>query len=215
MIGILITYHAAFLGGLLVTLELVACIALIGVPLGIGIGVIGARHSPAVGGSIHALHFLTSAIPVLVLLFWLHYPLQSILHIVVNPFITAVFALGLTNLILTAKLVCHELGLIPPAHREAAKTLGLSGMQTARLIELPILSRRVIPQLVSNQALMLQYTLLSSFIAVPELFRVAQNVNSMVYRPVEVYSLLVLFFLLILCPIHLLVNHLKQTYAAI
>jgi ABC-type amino acid transport system permease subunit len=213
MLEILINYHQAFLGGLLVTLKLIFFIALIGIPLGVLLGVIGARYSEEIGNIVSTLDFFTSAIPVIVLLFWLHYPLQSMLSIVVDPFWTTVGALGLLNTILTAKLVQHEMKLIPKSYRDAAHTLGLSHFTTARVIELPILARRIIPNLLTNQSLMLQYTLLASFISVPELFRVAQNINSIVYKPVEVYSLLVLFFLVILGPLHLLAGYLKRRYA--
>ncbi len=213
MLGILITYHEAFLGGLLVTLQLVALIALIGIPLGTLMGIVGARHSEVVHGTIRFLDFFTSAVPVIVLLFWLHYPLQSAFRVVVDPFWTTVVALGLLNSVMTAKLVQHEMKLLPKSYRDSAHTLGLSNLATVRKIELPILSRRIIPQLVANQSLILQYTLLASLISVPELFRVAQNINSIVYKPVEVYTLLVLFFLIILGPIHLLAEYLKRKYA--
>lgn len=213
MLDILLTYHPAFLNGLGVTLEIIFLVALIGVPLGVLFGVLGARVSTSVGTLVSALHFLTGAIPVLVLLFWMHYPLQSILGVVINPFWTTVAALSLVNFVLTAELVRRELHLLPKAYREAAHTLGLSTISIARFVELPILLRRTIPQLLANQGKMLEYSLFASFISVPELFRVAQNINSVIYRPVEVYSLLVLFFLLILVPLHLTVRYLEKKYA--
>jgi len=213
MLDILLTYHSAFLSGLKTTLELLLLIAVASIPLGILVGVIGTRMMPALGSVVSTLRFLTSSIPVLVLLFWLHYPLQSILHIVVNPFWTTVLALGLVNFILTADIVRREMVLFPNSYREAAATLGLSLWSTARFIELPILMRRIIPQLLSNQGNMLEYTLLASFISVPELFRTAQTINASIYRPVEVYSLLILFFLAILGPLHLAVRKLKKKYA--
>ncbi len=213
MLDILINYHDAFLRGLAVTLGLVVLIALIGIPFGVAVGVVGARVSRSIGSIVSGIYFLTGAIPILVLLFWMHYPLQSILHVVIDPFWTTVIALGFVNFILTAELVRRELDLLPKAYREAARTLGLPTIKIARFIELPILSRRAIPQLLANQGKMLEYTLFASFISVPELFRVAQNVNAMVYRPVEVYSLLVLFFLIILGPLHLVVRSLEKKYA--
>lgn len=214
MLRILTNYHDAFLGGLAVTFELLVLVSCIGIPLGVVVGVIGARMSRSLGSFVSGIHFLTSAIPVLVLLFWMHYPLQSMLRVAINPFWTSVFALGLINFVLTAELVRRELELLPKAYREAAKTLGLSKVKIARFVELPILVRHAIPQLLANQGKMLEYTLFASLISVPELFRVAQNVNAAVYRPVEVYSLLVLFFLIILGPLHLAVRYLEKKYAS-
>jgi His/Glu/Gln/Arg/opine family amino acid ABC transporter permease subunit len=214
MLNILANYHDAFLGGLTVTLGILALVALVGIPLGVVVGVISARLSRSIGLFVSGIYFVTGAIPVLVLLFWMHYPLQSIFHVVIDPFWTTVIALGLINFVLTAELVRRELELLPKAYREAARTLGLPTVKIARFVELPILARRAVPQLLANQGKMLEYTLFASFISVPELFRVAQNVNAAVYRPVEVYSLLVLFFLIILIPLHLTVRRLEKKYAS-
>ena len=90
--------------------------------------------------------------------------------------------------------------------------LGLSKSTVARYIELPILFRRAIPQILSIQASMLEYTLFASLISVPELFKTAQSINAMIYRPVEIYSLLIIFFLIILVPLHLGINYLQKKY---
>ncbi len=68
------------------------------------------------------------------------------------------------------------------------------------------------PQLLLNQAAMLEYTLFASLISVPELFRVSQTINSMIYQPVAIYSLLVLFFAMILIPLHLCTMWISKKY---
>ncbi len=215
MIQVLIQYHYLFLEGFLTTLELLGLIILIGVPLGTLIGVIGGRYNPEVGKIIKILRFVTKVIPVLVFLFWLHYPLQGLLGIVINPFWTTVIALGIINIIATANVVTVELELLPKSYREAGVTLGMSKNQVVQHIELPLLVRRTLPQLLLNQASMLEYTLFASLISVPELFRTAQTINAMIYKPVEIYSLLVIFFLIILSPLHLLISRLQKKYIAV
>jgi len=214
MFQVLAQYHELFLQGFLTTLKLLGGIMLIGIPFGILLGVIAGRYSRELGGIIKGARFLTKVIPVLVLLFWLHYPLQSLLGVVVNPFWTTILALGLINIIGTAAIVVMELELLPKAYREAGLTLGLSSNQIIRHIELPLLVRRTTPQLLLNQAAMLEYTLFASLISVPELFRTAQSINAMIYKPVEIYSLLIIFFLIILVPLHLVVRFVQKKYIA-
>lgn len=214
MFQVLIQYHYLLLQGFLTTLKLLGCIILIGVPLGTLLGVIGGRYNPEVGKVIKASRFITKVIPVLVFLFWLHYPLQSLLGIVIDPFWTTIIALGIINMIATAHVVTIELELLPKSYLEAGITLGMSKNQVVKYIELPLLIRRTLPQLLLNQASMLEYTLFASLISVPELFRTAQTINAMIYKPVEIYSLLVLFFLAILAPLHLLISWLKKKYVA-
>lgn len=187
---------------------------LIGVPFGTLLGVIGGRYSFEVGKVVKVARFITKVIPVLVLLFWLHYPLQGMLGIVIDPFWTTIFALGLINIIAVANIVTSELELLPKSYREAGITLGMSKNQIVKHIEIPLLVRRTLPQLLLTQAAMLEYTLFASLISVPELFRTAQTINAMIYKPVEIYSLLVLFFLIILAPLHLLISWLQKRYIA-
>jgi ABC-type amino acid transport system permease subunit len=150
---------------------------------------------------------------VLVLLFWLHYPLQGILDVVINPFWTTIIALGLINIIAVAHVVAAELELLPKSYREAGITLGMTKDQVVRHIELPLLTRRTLPKLLLIQAAMLEYTLFASLISVPELFRTAQTINAMIYKPVEIYSLLIIFFFIILAPLHLITSWLQKKYA--
>ena len=120
------------------------------------------------------------------------------------------FALGFVNLIFVAHIIQNELTLLPKEYREAGISLGMSKKQIIKHIEVPILLRRVLPNIALGQATMLEYTLFASLISVPELFRVAQTINAMVYDPVAVYSLLVIFFLVILAPLHLFINYFKK-----
>jgi len=210
MFKILLEYQNLFLGGFLTTLKLIGIIALIGIPLGILFGVVASRYSNTMKQILKSLKFFTKIVPVLVLLFWLHYPLQGLLNIVIDPFWTTILALSFVNTIAVGYLVYTELELLPKSYYEAGVTLGLNKKQAITNIELPILKRRISPGILLLQATMLEYTLFASLISVSELFRVSQTINSMVYQPVPIYSLLVLFFMLILIPLHLYINHLQK-----
>lgn len=209
---ILIEYHKLFLQGFVTTLELLGLIVIIGIPFGIVVGAIGARFSKTVAKLVEGLKFFTKVVPVLIFLFWLHYPLQAMLGVVIEPFWTAVFALGFINLVATAHVIQSELELLPNSYSDAGKTLGLSKWQVVKHIEIPIILRRVVPTLLLIQAAMLEYTLLASLISVQELFRVAQSINSMIYDPVSIYTIIVLFFMVILIPLHLLIGYLSKRY---
>ena len=210
MLEVLIEFRHLFFQGFLTTVKLLVSIIVVGVPLGLLLGVFGGRYSKVVSWLVSSLKFLTKVIPVLVILFWLHYPLQAILGVVIDPFWTTVIALGFVNLIAVAFIIQSELKLLPIAYREAGITLGMTKGQIIKYIELPILMKRVLPSIALNQAVMLEYTLFASLISVPELFRVAQSVNAMVYDPVSIYSLLVLFFVIILTPLHLFITWYKK-----
>jgi ABC-type histidine transport system ATPase subunit len=83
-LDILITYREAFSQGLLTTFELAAIVWMGGLIFGSLLGVLGARYRMPIGIPSRFISFTLSGMPILVFLFWLHYPLQSLLGIVVD-----------------------------------------------------------------------------------------------------------------------------------
>lgn len=209
---ILTEYSDAFLGGLLITLQLVSIIWGTGLLLGSLLGVWAAAKRSTIGRLVGVGSFILSGLPLLVLLFWLHYPLQAMLGVVINPFITASFALGLTNAFLVANIVRISLLDFPKQYVTAAVVTGLTERDTLIHIKAPIILRQLLPLLLTTQVSMLQATLFASLISVDELFRVAQRINSQVYKPVEIYTALGMFFLAVCLPMNGLAIWLKQRF---
>ena len=209
---ILRDYHEAILSGLWMTLKLSLVIWSSGLVLGTLIGIASDKWKMGVGIPLRFGSFVLSGLPVLVLLFWLHYPLQSILGIVVDPFYTAAAALSLINVVLVADVVKSTLRDFPNQYVVAAQVCGLSARDTVTLIQIPIVLRQMIPGLLMIQVTMLQATLFASLISVDEIFRTTQRINAIVYRPIEVYTALGLFFLAICLPLNGLALYLRQRY---
>lgn len=208
---ILARYREDLLAGLWVTVQLSLLVWSIGIAAGLLLGAAGARWSWVAWPS-RAASFVLTGMPVLVLLFWLHYPLQYQLGIVVNPFVTAVAALSLLNALSVADLTRSTLLDFPDQYVQAAKVAGMTARQTVVHIQLPIVWRQILPPLLSIQIVMLQATLFASLISVDEIFRVAQRINSEIYRPVEVYTALALFFLAVCLPLHGLATWLRARF---
>src|SRR5205823_5976573 len=97
-------------------------------------------------------------------------------------------------------------------HLIAAQVCGLSTRETALKIQLPLVLQQSLPGLLMLQINMLQATLFASLISVEEIFRVAQRINATVYRPVQIYTALALFFLLICLPLNGVALWLKYRY---
>ncbi len=209
---IIVTFRAAFLSGLAVTLELCAIIWSAGLVLGGLLGVAGDRWPGGFGAVSRVGSFILSGLPVLVFLFWLHYPLQVALGVVIPPFYTAAAALATLNVFAVSELVRGVLHDFPAQYVTAAKVCGLTPAQTARHIQLPIILRQLLPGLLTTQVYMLQATLFASLISVDEIFRVAQQVNARVFRPVQIYTALGLFFLAVCLPLNGLALWLRKRY---
>lgn len=199
---IIAKYQEGIIAGLKVTLQLSVTVWIIGLLFGVVLGAASAKWKIAIGIAARIGSFALSGIPVLVLLFWLHYPLQSLLGVVIDPFYTAAAALCILNIFAVADLVRATLNDFPQEYLTAARVCGLSGRVTLMRIELPIILRQILPGLLLIQVAMLQATLFASLISVDEIFRVAQRINAQIYQPVEVYTTLGIFFLLICLPLN-------------
>jgi ABC-type amino acid transport system permease subunit len=212
VLDILITYHMAFLQGLRVTLELCLVIWTSGIILGTALGVIGANYRRSWGRFTHGMSFAFSAIPTLVILFWLHYPAQAAFNVVIDPFYTAALTFSLVNIFGVGELVRQAVTDFPKQYIIAGKVSGLGPRDLVLRIQLPILFRQLLPPLMTQQVIMLHVTLFASLISVEEIFRVSQRINSTIYRPVEIYTALACFFLVVCLPINLLAAYLKRRY---
>jgi len=210
--GILTQYREGLTEGILVTLKLCLIVWSMGVVFGCALGWAGARWKLLVGSPSRVVSFLLSGVPALVLLFWLHYPVQAMMNVVIPPFITACVALSIMNTFAVADLVRNVLVDFPRQYILAAQVCGMSTKSTFFNIQLPLVFRQILPGLLLIQVNMLQATLFASLISVEEIFRVVQRINASIYRPIELYSALALFFLAICLPLNGLALWLKKTY---
>ena len=213
MIEIILNYKEAFLQGLLVTLKLSVTIWGLGLVIGGLIGVLETKWKKSVGIPSRTLAFLISGVPVLVFLFWLHYPLQALAGVVIDPFYTAALTLTIVNVFAVSGIVRHGIDELPAQYIETARVCGLRRSKIFWRVELPLVLRYIIPPLLQTQVNMLHLTLFASLISVDEIFRMAQRVNAIVYKPVQVYSALGIFFLLVCLPLNGLALYLKQRFS--
>ncbi|MDP9196126.1 MAG: ABC transporter permease subunit [Pseudomonadota bacterium] len=210
--NILVTYWPAFLKGLFVTLQLCAIIWTGGLVLGATLGMAGTRLPAAIGGPSRIISFILGATPLLVFLFWMHYSLQGMLGIVIDPFWTTSFILTVLNIFGVADIVRTALADFPRQYLVAAQVTGLTRRQTIFRIQLPLILRSTLPSLLLLQVAMLHATLFSSLISVEEIFRMAQRINSQIYKPVEIYTAMGVFFLALCLPVNGLAWILRQRY---
>ena len=199
---LLVKYHQAFLSGLWVTIELTAIIWGTGLVFGGMLGVLSAEYRVGVGIPLRLLAFLLSGIPVLVFLYWMHYPLQAMFGVIIDPFVTAGAVFSIINILAVADLVRGHVVDFPEQYRIAAQVCGLNRSTFIFRIQIPILLRQLLPALLPLQIIMLHSTLFASLISVEEIFRVSQRINALEYKPVHIFTALALFFLAISLPVN-------------
>jgi ABC-type amino acid transport system permease subunit len=199
---LIIKYHQAFLSGLKVTVELAVIIWSAGLVIGGALGILSAQYGLLIGLPTRLVAFALSGIPVLVFLFWMHYPLQAMLGVVIDPFVTSAVVFGIINILGVAELLRSNIVDFPEQYRIAALVCGLSRRTFLLHIEIPLLLRRILPALLPLQIVMLHSTLFASLISVDEIFRISQRINALEYKPIHIYTALGLFFLAVSLPVN-------------
>lgn len=102
---------------------------------------------------------------------------------------------------------------IPRGQVEAARSTGLSGLQTMTWVVLPQAARNVLPDLLSNTLEVVKLTSLGSVVAVPELLFQARQAQSVTYNPTPIVMAAVIYFL-ILWPVVRLLSRLENRASA-
>jgi His/Glu/Gln/Arg/opine family amino acid ABC transporter permease subunit len=212
IIDILIQYHQGFLSGLFVTLKMSLIIWSVGIVIGFTLAVLSNKYKEEIGIPISLLSFILSGMPLLVLLFWLHYPAQELLGVVIDPFYTAVLTLCIANIFGVCQIIRHGIAEFPKQYITAAQVCGVKKSKILLNIQVPLIFRQVFPALLMLQVTMLHTTIFAGFISVEEIFKVAQRINANIYKPVEIYTALGLFFLLVCLPINGFALWLKHKY---
>jgi polar amino acid transport system permease protein len=148
------------------------------------------------------------AFPPLVLLLFIYYGLPFLgLQL---PAIAAV-ALGflLNNSSYYGEIFRAGIESVPRGQWEAARSTGLSWLQTMRYVVLPQATRNVLPDLISNTMEVVKLTTLASVVAIPELLNAARNAQALTYNPTPIV-LAALIYLALLWPIVRLISRLEH-----
>ena len=177
-------------------MSLVALVISIAVGLAIAIPGI-AKNKPLRATNVVYVELVRS-IPLLPLILWVYYGLPTIAGIQLDFFWAGVLALALSDSAFEAEIFRAGIQSIPRGQAEAARTVGLNYFQSMRYIILPQAIRRILPALGNQFAYMVKMSALVSVIGLQELTRRANELVVTEYRALEIYSVLILEYLVII-----------------
>lgn len=141
------------------------------------------------------------AIPVLVVLVWMYFAFPLLVGFTFAPFWAAVIALTLHIAAYAAEVIRAGIESIRPGQTRAALALGMSRAQLLRKVLLPQATIRMLPAFGSILTIAIKDTAIATVIAVPELMHRAETVAGQSYRPVEVFTAVMVAYFLILFPV--------------
>jgi len=141
---------------------------------------------------------LVRSVPLLVMILWIYYGLPQLTGLTLSVFWAGVIALALSDSAFQAEIFRGGIQSIARGQYEAAYSVSLGYRDTMRYVILPQAFRRILPALGNQLIYMLKMSSLVSVIGMQELTRKANELVVVEYRPLEIYTVLVLEYLVLI-----------------
>ena len=202
------------LRGLIVTVELWILAIVLGLVLGfvISLGRVSGRvalNAPAI-----AYVEVFRNTPVLVQLIWFYYAFPIVLGQQLSPFTAAVLGLTLNTSAYCAEIFRGGIVSMSRGQWEGAKALGMTRAQAMRRVILPQVFKRMLPAFTNRAIELAKVTSLASLLAVNEIMYQGRLLSSTYYRPLEILTVVALFYFLLIYPGSYLSARLERRLAA-
>jgi polar amino acid transport system permease protein len=184
-------YWPALAQGLLTTVS-VALFSILGA--GLGALILGPlRLSPRLAIRIASFVFIEfiRGVSAIVFLFWVFYALPMLPGMPhLSPYAASILVLSLVGASYGAEIVRAGIEAVPRGQVDACHALGLSKLQSLTKVVLPQALSQIVPAFSSLAADMIKWTSIVSFVGVPDVLYVANNIRSETYETVSVFCLL-------------------------
>ncbi len=178
---------AEFSSGTLITVQL----TLISGLAGVGVGVLAAvtKLSPVAPVRWIAGFYIwvMRGTPLLVQVLFVYFALPEILPLQLSDFNSAAVALTLNVGAYNAEAIRAGIQAVPKGQTEAARSLGLTSLETFRDVVFPQAFKISLPPLVNNVVALLKDSSLAYVIGVAELSNIGNRVKTATFQPVPVF----------------------------
>jgi His/Glu/Gln/Arg/opine family amino acid ABC transporter permease subunit len=153
---------------------------------------------------------IVRAIPLLVLILWIYYGLPIMTGISFSPFVSGIIALTISESAFQAEIFRAGINSINKGQYEVANSLGMNFWKKMRLVILPQAIKVVLPALGNQFVYVLKMSSLVSIIGIADLTRKANELVVTTYRPLEIYTFLILEYLVLILIVSYFVRKLEK-----
>ena len=150
------------------------------------------------------------AIPLLVLILWIYYGLPIISGISFSPFVSGIIALTISESAFQAEIFRAGINSIKKSQWEAGSSLGLNFFRKLKFVILPQAIKNILPAIGNQFVYVLKMSSLVSIIGIGDLTRKANELVVTTYRPLEIYTFLILEYLVLILIVSYLVRKLEK-----
>lgn len=202
-------------GGLLLGLEIAVIALFIGSLIGLGGAFARTSRSYALRTVVSAYVEFIRNVPLLLLIYFAYFGLPKLGISSLDNVTSFVLALAIYSGAFLTEVFRAGIGSIPTGYVEAGKAIGLTRLQNARYVILPVMFRIVLPSLSNTFISLFKDTALASAIAVPELTYGAVWINVNTFRVVETWIVVGAMYLVAGYGIAFGLRRIERRYAAI
>ena len=153
---------------------------------------------------------IVRAVPLLVLILWIYYGLPIMTGISFSPFVSGIIALAISESAFQAEIFRAGINSIKKAQWEAGSSLGLNFFKRLRLVILPQAIKNILPAIGNQFVYVLKMSSLVSIIGIGDLTRKANELVVTTYRPLEIYTFLILEYLILILIVSFFVRKLEK-----
>jgi len=153
---------------------------------------------------------IVRAIPLLVLILWIYYGLPIMTGLSFSPFVSGIIALAISESAFQAEIFRAGINSIKKSQWEAGSSLGLTFYKRLRLVILPQAIKNILPALGNQFVYVLKMSSLVSIIGIGDLTRRANELVVSTYRPLEIYTFLILEYLILILIVSFFVRKLEK-----
>ena len=153
---------------------------------------------------------IVRAVPLLVLILWIYYGLPIMTGISFSPFVSGIIALAISESAFQAEIFRAGINSIKKAQWEAGSSLGLDFFKRLRLVILPQAIKNILPAIGNQFVYVLKMSSLVSIIGIGDLTRKANELVVTTYRPLEIYTFLILEYLILILIVSYFVRKLEN-----
>ena len=153
---------------------------------------------------------IVRAVPLLVLILWIYYGLPIMTGISFSPFVSGIIALAISESAFQAEIFRAGINSIKKAQWEAGSSLGLNFFKRLRLVILPQAIKNILPAIGNQFVYVLKMSSLVSIIGIGDLTRKANELVVTTYRPLEIYTFLILEYLVLILIVSFVVRKFEK-----
>lgn len=129
------------------------------------------------------------------------------------PFVAAVLGMSLNSAAYVAEIIRAGIQSIDKGQMEASRALGMTYGQAMKRVILPQAYRRLVPPMGNEFIALLKDSSLVSSIAMVDLMRTAQQMYANSFKPIEVFTLAGIYYLLMTTVFTLIFGRMERRYS--